>query len=125
MCVSIGGGPVPAANLTNCHPVNPGGTTALVGGNVAPGAAQIAAIDYPIPQFPIATRGIIPAPLIKLVLNAEEPSLIASSIRVHGCFLRPHCLSVPCLPSPCTRLSRAPTITQAPPLDAVFPGLHG
>jgi hypothetical protein len=67
----------------------------------------------------------IPAPLIKLMLNAEEPSFVSSFIRVHGCFLRHHSLSIPCPPLPCTRLSRAPTTTQAPPLAAVFAGLRG
>src|SRR5262249_36950605 len=65
--------------------------------------------------------GIIPAPLIELALNAEEPSLISPFIRVHGCFLRHHSLSVPCPPSPCARLSRAPTTTRAPPLDPPSP----
>jgi putative transposase len=34
-------------------------------------------------------------------------------------------LSIPCPPSPCTRLSRAPTTTQAPSLDPTIAGLRG
>ena len=61
-----------------------------IAGNLAPGASQIEEIGHPIPQLAIATVGIVPAPLIELALNAEEPSLCGPIIRVHGCFLRHH-----------------------------------
>ena len=102
----------------------------MIAGNLAPGASQIAVIGYPIPQLAIASVGIIPAPLIELALNAEEPSLISSFIRVHGCFLRLHSLSVslpafalytafPCADyyagsAPCFDLRRSPRLARCP-----------
>jgi hypothetical protein len=56
--------PLPILNPSHRHPVNAGGATAFVAGNLAPGAAQVAEIGYPIPQLAIASVGIIPAPLI-------------------------------------------------------------
>ena len=56
--------PLAITNLSHRHPVNPGGAITFITGNLAPGAAQVAGIGYPIPQLAIATVGIIPAPLI-------------------------------------------------------------
>lgn len=56
--------PAPVTNPWHRHPIDPSGATALIAGNLAPGAAQVAAIGYPIPQLAIASVGIIPAPLI-------------------------------------------------------------
>jgi hypothetical protein len=42
--------PAPITNPCYRHPVDPGGPTAVITGNLAPGASQVAAIGYPIPH---------------------------------------------------------------------------
>jgi hypothetical protein len=44
---------------------------------------------------------------------------------IHGLSRRLHVRPIDCLPSPCTRLSRARTTTKAPPLDRDSTGLGG
>lgn len=59
--------------------------------------------------------------------NASEtdpntlPEKSESTDRSSGC----QSVSVSCLPSPCERLSRAPTTTEAPSSTASFPGRRG
>src|SRR5438552_18973031 len=54
--------------------------------------------------------------LIELALNAEYPDFFSPVIRVHRSLLRSANLpSSSCSPSPCARLSRAQTTTEAPP----------
>jgi hypothetical protein len=64
-------------------------------------------------------------PLIEFALNAEYPSLVGLVIRVHRSFLRRTSLSSSCFPSPCARLSRAPTTTEAPPSVSSVSGRRG
>ena len=65
------------------------------------------------------------APLIELALNVEYPSLVGLMIRVHESFLRHANLSSSCFPSPCARLSRAPTTTEAPSSVVPLSGRRG
>lgn len=96
------------------YPIDPGGPRAFVRSDVPPGMAKHAGIDKPPPHIPPSLVGMCPTPLIEFALNAEYPS-IGLGIRVHRSFLRLALLSSSCFPSPCARLSRAPTTTEAPP----------
>jgi hypothetical protein len=72
-------------------------------------------VSHP-PQVPPCFVRMCLTLLIELALNAEYPGLFRLVIRVHRSLLRSANLpSSSCFPSPCARLSRAPTTTEAPP----------
>lgn len=76
------------ANAPHRLPVDSGGSSTSVRGDLPPCASQIARVGHPVPQFSIAAVRICFTPLIELALNAQEPGLIGLIIRVHGWFLR-------------------------------------
>src|SRR3974377_1274866 len=78
--------------------------------------ADHAWVSEPTPQVPPCFVRIRLALLIELALTAECPGFLSPVIRVHRSLLRSANLpSSSCSPSPCARLSRAPTTTEAPP----------
>lgn len=79
----------------------------------------------PAPHVPPIVVGICLAPLIEFALNAEYPNFVCLVIYVHSSLLRHASLPSSCFPSPCTRLSRAPTTTEAPPSVSSVSGRRG
>ena len=113
------------ADASRSHPVDPSGSAASVGGHSSPSVAEHAKVSEPTPHVLPTVVGMRLAPLIEFALNAEYPSLIGWVIRVHRSFPRHASLPSSCSPSPCARLSRAPTTTGAPPSVSSISGRRG
>ena len=115
--------PVPYAS--HGHPVDASSSAPFVGGNALPGMAQYAEVGHPTPHVAPLIAGIGLTPLVEFALNAEYPALIGLMIHVHRSLLRLASPPPSYFPSPCARLSRAPTTTEVPPLVSSVSGHRG
>ena len=115
----------PAPYASHGHPVDASSAASFIGGNALPGMPQYAEVSHPTPRVAPLIVGTRLTPLVEFALNVEYPDLIGLTIHVHRSLLRRASPPSPYFPSPCARLSRAPTTMEVPPLVSSVSGHRG
>jgi hypothetical protein len=91
-------------------------SSAAVTRDAREGHSQVAGVGDQPPQLAKDVVDLLLTSRVQLSLLDPEPVPVGSGRHIHGFPRRPRSHTHHCLPSPCTRLSRARTTTEAPPL---------